>query len=58
MKSIPGQRTMFVKDLRGGQDLKSNHNALKWLFAFNSNFVRVNQAHRSAGKILQGFDHP
>jgi hypothetical protein len=30
----------------------------RWLFLFNSNFLRMNEAHRSAGKIAQRFDHP
>ena len=30
----------------------------KWLFVFNSEILRVNQGHRSAGRSRQSFDHP
>jgi hypothetical protein len=30
----------------------------KWLFVFNSNFVRLKQTHRSASSSRQRFDHP
>src|SRR5258707_10864955 len=30
----------------------------KWLFVFNSNFLCMNQPHRSAAMVPQRFDHP
>jgi hypothetical protein len=33
-------------------------NRAKWLFVFNSNFLRMNEAHRSAPNAAQRFEHP
>src|SRR5258706_2359349 len=30
----------------------------KWLFVFNSNFLRMKEAHRSASSLRQRIDHP
>jgi hypothetical protein len=31
---------------------------INWLFLFNSSFLRMKEAHRSAAKVGQRFDHP
>src|SRR5258707_15738507 len=38
--------------------LNSYQHQLGWLLVFNSKFLRVNEAHRSASSLRQRIDHP
>src|SRR6476620_11210848 len=55
-----GARRLFERSLatRIPAEIKALVRSVGWLFVFNSNSVRMNQAHRSVALTAQRFDTP